>query len=501
MQSTQRRAAVRQAAIRHAWHKGWLHYLLDVDQREQSQMLWSKQEDFVACLSRRRGKSYWACVEAVSFAIRNPKSYIKYVSKTQQSILDIIDPIMAKILQDCPAELQPTYDKQRHIWRWPSPINSEMKCTGTDNKHYENARGSEMHFGVKDESGFFDDYEAVDAVLSPQLLTTGGIILEISTPPETPAHPFTARYFAAQARGRAIHRTIYGNPRMTVEQIESFLDREAAKRGMTIEEFKASTYCKREFFAEFVTEESRAAIPGWTQERAATQVKEVRRPELFDAYCSLDLGFGDPHFALYAWWDFPRQTLVIEDEVTLKNANTEKLSDAMKATETALYGNTKFVGTLRGAEDFKDELPDWLRSAIDKNAPKQPYIRIADNNLLALADMHQKHGLALIPTRKDEKHLAVDEVDIMVRKGQIEINPKCVNLIKQLYGTLWNKQRTDWERNADGHGDAIDALVYMVRNINRHKDPRPKPVDQWGINQKPSAGEALARAFQRTRLK
>jgi hypothetical protein len=53
------------------------------------------------------------------------------------------------------------------------------------------------------------------------------------------------------------------------------------------------------------------------------------------------------------------------------------------------------------------------------------------------------------------------------------IHPRCAELIQQLETTIWNNQRTSYERNKYGHGDLLDALVYLVRNIDRNRNPYP----------------------------
>ncbi len=449
-----------------------MQFKRDPDQQADHLALWSNPgDDFMAAISRQRGKSHWAATEDIEFHIRHPGSATAYVSKTLKSVFSIVEPRFKYVLRDCPDDIRPEFNAQRGMWLWPD--GGETHLAGTDNKHYEKLRGRTFDFMIKDESGFFDDYEEVDAVLAPQLMTTGGIALEISTPPETAGHPFEARYRAAVGRGRAVHRTIYGHPRMTPLEIEHLIAKEAGKRGMSVEEFKRSTYFRREFLAEFVTEETRAAVPGWTMDRAKELVVAIERPQFFDAYVSLDLGFGDPHAALFGYWHYPLGKLVIEDEVVLRHANTEVLADAVKAKEAAIWGVSKWAGTLRGARDVVEFIPDYLKGILGDDPPGQPYLRFGDNDPLALADLHQKHGVSFIPTRKDEKHLQVDELDIMVRHGNVLVHPRCVNLVRQLYTTIWNKQRTQWERTGMDHGDGVDALVYMVRNLRRHKDPRP----------------------------
>lgn len=478
------KAEVRAMAREDCWWRGDIRWKLDRDQRADFDLVWPNfddptsrpTEDVVAAISRQRGKSFWACALVTMFALRFRNVSIKYASKTQKSVYSIVEPQFRTILADCPPELMPEFSRMDGRWVWPNGSNATI--AGTDNKHYENLRGTSSHLNVKDEAGFFDDYEEVDAVLSPQLLTTGGITIEISTPPESAGHPFEGRFRAAMARGKAINRSIWGHPRMSEQEIRWFLTKEAQKRGMELEEFLKTTYCRREFGAEFVTEETRAVVPGWTQERARENVVALERPKFFDAYVGIDFGYGDPHGAAFAYLDFERQWLVVEDEVSLRHVNTEVLIDSVKAKEAELWGNSKWSGTLRGASEI-ESLPTYLRDCASEGATRQPYLRMGDNDNLTLADCHQKHGYTVIPSEKDNKHLQCDLLDIMVRRNQLKIHPRCVNLVRELHTTIWNKPRTSFERTPNGHGDVLDGLIFICRAVRWHRDPRPK---NWGIN-------------------
>ena len=99
---------------------------------------------------------------------------------------------------------------------------------------------------------------------------------------------------------------------------------------------------------------------------------------------------------------------------------------------------------------------------------------MGDNDPLTLADLHGQHGLAVLPTRKDDKALAVSDLDEAVRQRRIRVHPRCRRLIEQLASTTWNKGRTEWQRTDKDHGDLLDALVYLHRNVHRHRDPRPE---------------------------
>ncbi len=74
-----------------------------------------------------------------------------------------------------------------------------------------------------------------------------------------------------------------------------------------------------------------------------------------------------------------------------------------------------------------------------------------------------------MPTRKDDKQLAVDSLRVAMRRNQFWIHPRCKKLDRDLRATTWaNLRREQWARRADGsHGDGVDCAVYLNRGIER----------------------------------
>jgi hypothetical protein len=435
--------------------------------------------DGAACwmIGRQRGKSFAAISLACGLAIRQAGSIIRYAALTAKSARAIVVPTLAQVLRDCPPDVKPEVSELDGTVRFQN--GSILTWAGTDNEQFERLRGPRAHLVLLDESAFYADLERVESALLPQLTTTAGRVLYLSTPPESVAHTFVRRWNAARAAGRSVHATVHDNPRLGPDGVARIVRQEAARLGLTEAELQASTLWRREYCAELVQEESRAAIPGWTHDAQVACVREVPRPVHFDAYVGVDFGFGDPHAAVFGWWDFAGGRLVIEEELELRNANTAQLAEAIKAKEHALWGTDRWVGTVLGQDDEKT--PEWVKQRLRQaaDAPRQPYLRFGDNVPLTLADLHAQHGLAVFPTRKDDKALAVSDVDESVRQRRIAIHPRCRRLIEQLASTTWNKGRTEWQRTDKDHGDLLDALIYLHRNVRRHRDPRPVG---WGVD-------------------
>lgn len=459
------------------WRIGRPTLFLDAGQRGWVRRFQEKPDNAVWCIGRQRGKSFAALTLACEAALQTPGAIIRYAAKTKDSAKLIVLPTLEQVLQWCEPHLRPDIDETHSTVRWAN--GSVLTWAGTDAQSFDRLRGPRAHLILLDESGFYQDLEMVESALLPQLTTTKGKALYLSTPPDSMGHPFVLRFRSAQGAGIAEHETINDNPRLTKDDRARILKNFADTQGMTLEEAEASTFWRREYLAEFVTEESRAAIPAWNRELEAKCVRDYPRPAYFDGYVAIDWGFKDGHGALFGFFDFPAQKLVIERAWFKRGATVAEAAAAIKQIETQLWGTTKFNGTLYGAKEWGQALPDFLRDALLEGAPRQPLFRVGDDNALVLAECMTSHGLAVLPTRKDDKHLAIDALNQAFKREEIVILPAARELISQLYTTVWNKQRTEWERNASGHGEGVDCLSYMHRNIRRHRDPRPPSNDPW----------------------
>jgi hypothetical protein len=475
------RAELVRAARAQLWRDGEASaYLLDPGQAEWVQAFRAGDGAAVWMIGRQRGKSYAALTLACEECARRPDVIVRYAALTGKSARAIVLPTLVEVLRDCPPDVRPEVREIDGVVRWPN--GSTLTWAGTDNEQFDRLRGPRAHLVLLDESAFYSDLERVESALLPQLTTTRGKALYLSTPPESVAHPFVARYRAAQAAGRARHATIEDNPRLGPEGVARIARIEAARLGLTDEQLRTSTGWRREYLAELVTEESRAAMPAWNERLHAAAVGEWERPAFWDGYQAHDPGItGDPHASLFAWHDPARNELVIEDELELRSAATtiRAWADSIKATEARLYGAHSWDGTIIGASDWAREfggLPEYCQTAISEKAPRQPYLRVADNAQGLCRDLSSDYGLACFPTPKHAKAIEVDRCNTLLAHGRIRIHRRCTRLIEQLYSTVWNRSRSEWERTDKDHGDLVDCLTYLTRNVRWHRDCRPPPT-------------------------
>lgn len=424
-----------QSVLQLLWKKGRVAELkLHRDQLAvYDQFLGSEGRKFVLNCSRRWGKSYLLCLLCIEAALQKPNQQIRYAAPTAKMVRSIVTPLMRQILGDCPKELRPELNTQDGIWHFRN--GSEIHIAGCDNGGAERLRGVATDLAVVDEAGFIEDLEyLLKDILFPQTLTTNGRIFVASTPSRTPDHYFRVCVGEAQQQSQYAHRTIFDNPLLGPRQIrEAELDAGGTD----------TTTWRREYLAEFVVDENSAIIPEFIKVRDRV-VGAPTIPPYRHTYVAMDVGFLDLTAVLFGYWDFAVSKYVIEDELILNRMTTDDLARGIQAKERALWGDLT------------------------------PVLRVSDTDLIVIHDLSRLHGLKFQPTAKDDKEAQVNAVRLAMARGEFIIHPRCTTLIAHLENGVWNKQRTQFDRSSDhGHFDAIDALVYFVRNVNRSRNPYP----------------------------
>lgn len=431
-------------AIKKLWRLGNLKFKLDVNQLEMYDhvMNSTKKVSVIGC-SRRLGKSWFLVVLGVETCIKKPNQIVKMIAPKIKDVRKIIRPLMKEILIDCPEDLKPKFNTQDNIYKFPN--GSEIQLAGTDNDTADSIRGGSANLCLVDEAGFCDDLSyVVNSILMPTTTTTNGKIVMASTPSKSASHDFMSFIEKAKFEGRFLKKTIYDNPRLSPEQIQEIA--EALPGGVNGTDFK------REYMVETITSEDDAVVPEFTAELKEIIVRDWQRPSHFDWYSAMDIGTKDLTVVLFAYYDFQHSKIIIEDEVVLsgKKMLTDTLASLIKAKEAELFNDLS--GTL---------IP--------------PHLRVSDNNnLILLNDLTVKHNITFLPTAKDNAEAALNAMRMRIKNQQVIINPKCKTLIYHLESAIWNKQRTSYARSVDaGHYDAVDALKYLVRNVNFNKNPFP----------------------------
>lgn len=450
-------------AIAKLWDIGNLSYKLKGVQRDiRNNIVDNPSKRSTILASRRTGKSYTLCVVATEVCTRTPNAIVKYVCPKQKMVKTIVRPIMREILQDCPIHLMPEELVAEGVYRFPN--GSEIQFAGSDNGNIENIRGGYANLCILDEAGFINDLNyAYYSVLSPTTKTVRGKVVLASTPSKDPNHEFMIDFVKpAQINNELVKFTIYDNPMFTPEIIKE-----------TIEEYPMGVedpQFRREYLCETATDSEIIVIPEFTEAVEKDITRNYDLPAHYDYYVAGDPAAMDLTVILFSYYDYLKRTVVICDELVLggegDNVTTKDIADGIKRKEKLLF-SCPLTGDI-----------------------KKPYIRIMDNNNpILINDMISEHGLHFIATAKDSKELQINKVRMMLSQGQILIHPRCVNLIYHIKTAKWLRvingpnagqikgfqrvKATSDNKYKAHHCDALDALIYLVRNIDMNKNPYP----------------------------
>lgn len=420
---------------------------------------------YVLNCSRRIGKSFVLCLIAIECAIKSGEHPILFAAPTQKSLKKIVRPLFRQILKTVPGELRPRYKTLDGAYVFKHN-NAEINIAGCNGEHGDDLRGTSAAICLIDEAGMIDDLEyLVEDIAMPQLLTTNGNLIMASTPPRTPAHPFVEYVQAASLIGNYSKFDIYqsGYP---IELIERFCKEAGGKD---------STTWRREYLCEFVVDSNYAIIPEWKVE----YVQVYPRDEFWQYYATyeaMDIGGSDKNATLFAWYDFKKAKIIIEDEVVIDRPvmTSLKIATDIRQKEKALWDN------------------------------KEVKHRVADNNnIILLQDLGQLHGIHFAPVVKDNLEAMVNQLRLWVEQGKVIVNPRCLQTIGCLKYGIWTERRDKFDKNKSyGHFDALAALIYLVRTIDIYTNPIPQYLGMHdnlhmivGKEKQSLEGEAVLKMF------
>ncbi len=427
----------RAEAIAETWYRGNLTYMLHA-----GQLLIKADLDkmtgqlFVGNCARQWGKDFLMTARACELAIKKPRARIKYGTPFLTDLAEFLLPIFERVLEDCPSDLRPKYKVQGSKWVFRN--GSEIKLVGLD-KNPNGLRGNTIDLIILSEAGFIRNLSSLykNVIIPATTHRPDCKVIMISTPPTTPAHDFCDFIHRATAEGSYAEYTIYSNPRVDAATIARLMKESGGEH---------STTWRREYLCQLVTDADSQLIPEW-HEKFVVPAKRDEFFRFYHLYEGMDLGVKDFTLNIFGYYDFRRAVLVIEDEIKLNGPTltTQKLKDAIDVKEKALW-------------------PD-----------RKPYRRISDNNNPQLIqDLAILHRMSFITTDKDTLEAMLNECRLMVAKGQIEVDPRCVQLIGCLKYGVWDSKKKKFAKSsAYGHFDALAALIYLVRNLDKVTNPIP----------------------------
>jgi PBSX family phage terminase large subunit len=396
-------------------------------------------------LARRSGKTYLMCVLGIETCLRQKNAIVLYVCQTKEMVKQIVRQNIEPIIEDCPEHLKPEWKEADKCYQFKN--GSILRIAGSDSGHYDRLRGGKSDLWIVDEAGFCRELKTiVRSVLSPTTATTKGRGILASTPnPAKPDHEFITDFVEpAESKGKLFKYTIFDNPLIDDKKRQEIIDEYPG--GVNNPQFQAEYMCKID------RNSASIVIP----EFDAMAEKEIivdsyMRPKVSDKYVSMDIGGKDFTVVLFGYYDFMQGIVVVEDEVVMKNRQN----------------------SMELAKKIKDKMFELWED-------RAPYLMFADNNnQILLNDLFIQHDLRFIATKKDNKEASINTLRVKVQNRKILISSKCKTLQYHIKNATWSKSQTignykKFGYGADGsHFDALDALLYLIRNISYGKNPFP----------------------------
>lgn len=425
--------------INELWDRGVLTWKLHKGQLIVYNIIRKLPKDIreaVMLVSRRWGKSFLGVIMALEDCLQNPGIQVIITGPDIKQTKRIITPIINKIIQDAPAGLiKPT--KSEDLWRVGDSV---LLMCGFDSA-IESVRGLDAYSMYIEETGSSDPIQysyTMKSVLKPTTMLSRGRTLHLTTPPKEENHPFIIETLPlAELNNALMVFTIEDNPLLSKEEIEQEI-KEAGGRG--------SEHCERELFCNIVKDVKRLLTPEFEESR---HVKEIKIPDYTFFMTSIDFGGSkDFHCLLLGYYDFERNKVCYVDEEWL-NPNT--------GTDLVIKA---------GIEMEKRNNVKWLKGLPNRIIDAQPQTLIDIKRLGYVSSAPQKG--------KDSVEDGVQAIRVALQKNQIEISPKCKILCQTLKYGMWDKNREDFQRtDALGHCDAMAAMSYHFRHIDRHNNPIP----------------------------
>lgn len=483
----------RRRALTVAWNAGNLSYKFHPEQKKVADQIvesWgftqsSMDRIFTGDISRQFGKDYLMSALGIGACYKRRKpTRICYAAPTREMLKELIVPTIVDLFRDCPPDLLPeevrkgTFERTADTLTWP--WGARIVLCGVD-LHPDRLRGPATYGFLFTECAFVSNLvDLVDGVILPQLLTVpDGWTIMMSTPPVTPAHPWTVKYIPeAQERKMYAKRVITDNARLSPQQIAAAVK---ALGG------PASTRVRRELYCEHIVESTAVVIPEFDDANIIRD-DEYQMPPFADAYTAMDPGIIHATGILGAYYDFKADKLIVDWDYAKPGQNSRALSRVIRAREHQFWGVpyekpkslTQPAWEAEEALIRGEYLPDIrppsspLTSQRNGRLMPAPFMRFSDTDSRLIGDLSTEHGIVFNAASKDDLEAAINSLRLRIAERRILFKARAVNAINHTRNGQWNKQRTKFaEQPGGGHYDCLAALVYLNREIPWGRNPNP----------------------------
>jgi PBSX family phage terminase large subunit len=401
------------------------------------------QKAFLSSMSPERllvagfgsGKTLVGAAEHIKLATLNPKLESLIVVANIPIARKTVIPVMQKMLEE--SKIEYSYHKNNFTFYLPQFKHTIFIQSA---EYADNLKGSNVTHVWFDELAIMDREAYIQGIARAREPKAYKYPRVFATTTPEGLNWVYEEFVQKKIEGREI---VYGKtldnpalPKTYIKQLENRYTEEQRKMYLG---------------GEFVANREGLVIPEWNEAFRIAQLPEDPFYEYYQRYVSMDLGVTDKTAILFGTYYYRTAKLVVEDEIIMQGneMTTLKIAEYVRHKEEKLWG-------------------------VHCNVR-----RYADtNNLMLLQDLSLLHDMTVIGTSKDTLEAMINQARLWVGAGRVLALDKCEELTNSLPLVKWNpnKHRADIQRSQSyGHGDALMALVYMIRNIDTSTNPIPAP--------------------------
>ncbi len=446
------------------WIEGDLSYKLDKLQTSINDTVLStylKHKKSCILSSRQIGKSYWVLAFAIGYLLRNPKTICRVIAPTKDKCDEIVEDNFNVIVSDIPDGLivRSTTKNRYNFYN-----SSSLRMGALERQYVDKNRGGNASLIIYEECGFVnpDDFNyGVNSVIGPQLLRSKGNEIFVSSPSEVPDHPLhTDIAKQCEKMGSLFQYTVFDSDTITDDAIleagtrsrsrltKDFVHevRTRVREGRekvdapTIyhiakrhKEIVLSDDFKREYLADVIRPKNLMVIPVFEEK---TAVVKRRLPDVCRKTVVIDWGgVRDKTAALLMLYNYNKdEDWVIDEKIFEPNTTTNEI-----ITSIAEWENDHKI-----------------------------FARWADVTGQLQIDLFDRFGYMVQVPPKSDWRSSINTMAAKFALDKVRIFPRCKFTVESVKNGIFNKTRTDFERNDHlGHMDALAALMYGIRVQDR----------------------------------
>jgi hypothetical protein len=336
--------------------------------------------------------------------------------------------------------------------RWARGVESILTLQGLDHRDGGQLRGGSADLFIIDEAREIRNLEyVVKSVITPMFKgRPNPQLVMCTTPPDSMDHDFCK--YVDRARDTEpvsiIEIRASTNPDWTEDDTKLMMQHYTGPNDIG---------WRRELECEMIPDTSRVIIPEWEIVADDVVINVIeQRPSHYSAYVVVDMGWKDHSAAIFAYYDFNQDKIVIVDELFVRYTPTE-------------------------------DIASMLWSKIQENFP--PYIRenlrcMGDGNALNLADLNKALSkiceVRISEVDKYDRDAAINNLRSGIQVGKLLFQSNCDKTIYQCKNGTWNKKRSDFDRSEKmGHCDLLACLRYLYKQIRWGENVAPASTEAW----------------------